>query len=161
MSSLTQRRLREVLYYNPEFGSFHYRTAHGNVKAWGRAGSRTAEGYLKVYVDGTPYKAHRLAFLYMRGSWPYNVVDHRDGDRENNAWENLRDVTHSVNMQNQRRARADNRVGLLGVSPNGARFRACVWAGGSQINAGTFDTPQEAHEAYLRLKEVVHPSSRA
>lgn len=44
--------------------------------------------------------AHRLAFLYMTGSYPTFEVDHFDRNKSNNAFDNLKDVTHKDNMKN-------------------------------------------------------------
>lgn len=45
--------------------------------------------------------AHRLAWLYVHGEWPQREIDHKDNVRHHNWIGNLRDVSHSVNMQNQ------------------------------------------------------------
>ena len=38
-----------------------------------------------------------MAFLYVNGSFPSHVIDHRDTDGTNNRWDNLRPATNSQN----------------------------------------------------------------
>jgi hypothetical protein len=92
----------------------------------------------------------------MTGRWPNGVVDHINGDTSDNQWSNLRDVTHSVNCQNQRRAKRSNASGLLGVSFFDGKPRASISVDGRPIHLGTFDTPEAAHQAYVEAKRKLH-----
>lgn len=155
-SDLTQTRLRELLLYDPETGFFTSKSTIGRRTkgfVYTRTGSR---GYVVIDVDGQRYAAHRLAWLYMHGTDPENYIDHIDGNRSNNRLANLRDVTHSVNMQNQRRAKSHNKPGLLGVGNNGSGFRARITVDGKVRNLGTYQTPELAHKAYLSAKREAH-----
>lgn len=156
---LTAERLRELLDYNPETGALTrltrpaQRSRIGDVVGW-----TGAYGYTIVAVDGRDYLAHRLAWLHVHGRWPTADIDHINGDRADNRLENLREVTRGQNLQNQRRARRDNRTGILGVSYRADRgsWRAHIGAGGRQHHLGTFATPQEAHDAYVTAKRRLH-----
>lgn len=64
-------------------------------------------------IFGEKYYAHRVAFAIMMGRWP-EMIDHIDGDKTNNRWGNLREVTVSENGMNCRR-RSDNKSGATGV----------------------------------------------
>lgn len=157
-SNLTSARLRELLHYNPETGQFRRLiTTSANAIAGAIAGSNFM-GYLSVSVAKRHYLCHRLAWLYMTGEWPQFTVDHIDGSRSNNRWDNLRDVPHRTNIQNERKARTSNKSsGLLGVAPNGKRWMAQIRLGGKKSEyLGTFDTPEEAHHAYLTAKRAHH-----
>jgi len=61
-----------------------------------------------------------------------------------------------VNLQNIRRARSDNRSGLLGVARDKTGFRAVIKVAGKQKYLGTFPTPELAHSAYLSAKRLLH-----
>ncbi|WP_306003082.1 HNH endonuclease [Brevundimonas sp. C43] len=117
------------------------------------AGSRTQDGYAAIKLDGCHYLAHRLAFLFMTGSWPKDQVDHRNGWKLDNAWSNLREASHSENMS--------NRPGW-GRHPKGVtqdrsgRFRAAIRKDGSREYLGTFDTPEEAHATYVARARELH-----
>lgn len=155
---LTAERLRELLHYDPDTGVFTWRVRTNSRAAAGAvAGAMTGRGYLRIGINRKEYMSHRLAWLYVHGSWPEGDIDHRDGNPLNNRIGNLRDVTNVVNLQNQRRARAGNKCGLLGVSPSQGKWMAQIRAEGRNRYLGRFDTPALAHAAYLRAKRELHP----
>lgn len=158
--SLTAWRLRELLHYDPLTGVFTWvkdAGRWGRIKAGSVAGHQNSRGYMQIRVDERMYKAHRLAWLYMTGKWPEHQIDHISGVRHENAWCNLREATNSQNQQNVRKARSDNKCGLLGVSRDRDRWKAQIKIDGSNKSLGTFDTPEQAHAAYLEAKARMHP----
>jgi|SRR5262249_13953776 len=88
---VTAERLREVLSYDPETGTFTWRVSGGGRRTSGVAGhhDRAWKGYVCIAVDGRKYRAQRLAFLYMTGDWPPAQIDHINGDTSDNRWANL------------------------------------------------------------------------
>ena len=156
--NISLERLREALDYDPESGIFRWRIdRYRKAKAGDIAGS-LVEGYIAICVDYVIYRASRLAWFHIHGTWPANSIDHIDGDKTNNRIANLRDVTVAQNNQNFRTARSDNRLGLLGVrTKNGRRFDATIWVDGKTKHIGTFSTPESAHAAYIVEKRKVHP----
>jgi hypothetical protein len=50
----------------------------------------------------------------------------------------------------------ENKVGLLGVSMKGNRFRAQITINQKKKMLGTFATATEAHEAYVKAKREIH-----
>ena len=113
--------------------------------------------YRRIEIDGRAYLAHRLAWLVANGEWPAADIDHRDGRGLNNGGENLRDVTRTVNSQNRRAANKNSGCGFLGVSRNGKGWAGRIWVPPKLIHLGTFDTPQQAHSAYVEAKRRLHP----
>lgn len=105
---------------------------------------------------GRCYKAHRLAFLSMTGEWPTGEVDHMDGDRLNNRFGNLRDVSHAVNLQNRRNATSRSESGILGVQKNWNKWYAVITTNGQSKNLGGYATPEEASAVYLQAKRRLH-----
>lgn len=99
---------------------------------------------------------YRLAWFIMTGAWPEGEIDHIDGDPTNDRWDNLRDVSHRDNLQNRRRAARNNKVGVLGVCPNGSGFSAQINVGGVKHHLGTFRTPELAHAAHVEAKRRLH-----
>ena len=120
---IDQNYLKSILIYNPETGIFTWRHRHDADKRWNTryankiAGSTDSNGYIQIHINKKLFMAHRLAFLYMTGEHPREFIDHINGIRNDNRWENLRNASHSENQQNQRAAQKDNKSSmLLGVS---------------------------------------------
>lgn len=131
---LTQEILREILHYDPETGLWSWlKPASRNIKPGDRAGSFSGR-YIRIQIWGTHYQSGRLAWFYMTGEWPPNLIDHKDRDSHNDKWENLRLATHSENNFNRY-------TDIRGVAKTGNRWRAQV---GPYEYVGTFDTFEEA-----------------
>jgi hypothetical protein len=157
MNELTAQRLRELLHYDPETGLFTRLVVTCNkVKIGDVAGTLHYTGYFNIRVLGVIHQAHRLAWLHAHGNWPAGDIDHLNGIRTDNRLCNLRDVVRRVNTENQRKAKRRNIVGLLGVSPWRNRFMAQIQVRGKKRYLGMFDTPEEAHAAYLKAKREHH-----
>ena len=161
---VTQQRLKELIHYDPETGVFRWRIKPCDRIAAGAIASNISKthGYVRIGIDCRRYQAHRLAWLYMTGSCPTESIDHKNGNRTDNRFANLRAATATINNQNQRRARSDSKIGMLGVSPNpggppGRKFAAFIRYEGRVRNLGNFATATEAHEAYVAAKRKHHP----
>jgi hypothetical protein len=86
-------------------------------------------------------------------------VDHENGNKQDNRRSNLRLVTHTQNMRNQLRNKA-NTTGYKGVSlqknsPN-RPYRAYIVVDNKQIHLGYYATPEEAHKAYCEASTKYH-----
>src|SRR4051812_10516942 len=115
---LTQERLKELLSYDPLTGVFLWLEDRGGKRAGDVAGCEKRV-YTLISVDDQIYRAHHLAWLYMTGEWPDPFVDHRDLNKHNNIWTNLREATKSQNQANIGLIKS-NKSGFKGVS----RYRA-------------------------------------
>jgi HNH endonuclease/AP2 domain len=155
MPLITQDYLQGILSYSPESGNFVWLIQYGRAHPGKIAGSVRKDGYVCIKIEGIPYKAHRLAWLYMTGEWPIGRVDHEDNCQSNNRWENLRLASHSQNMAN-RKLNKNNRSGFKGVSLKNGRYFAYVSKDGSRYSLGYFDDPEEAHAAYLAKAQELH-----
>lgn len=116
--TITQEILKQKLHYNPDTGVFTRiaRTCN-SVKIGDIAGhiiTRKTNKYITICVSGKPNYAHRLAWLYMTGSFPANEIDHINGVGTDNKWSNLRNVTRQDNMRNVKILR-NNKSGITGV----------------------------------------------
>ena len=136
---LTQARLKEVLHYDPLTGLFTWRVTKGNITAGTVAGCpANSEGYWRITIDSVKYYAHRLAFLYMLGRWPFEQADHYpDPTTSNNRWANLRDATHGQNTAN---THGESKTGFKGVTKtkegNSGR-RSCTRARNTTLATST------------------------
>lgn len=162
-ATVTHERLLELLRYDKRTGLFTWRVRRNqHVAAGDVAGTISkADGYRRINIGRKLYSAHRLAYFYVLGHWPEFDVDHRNGVRDDNRWQNLRPLTRAENMQNLQGAHRDNSTGLLGVAPVRNRFGAYIRIDGKNRYLGSFNTAQEAHEAYLQAKRAAHPAWNA
>jgi hypothetical protein len=155
---LTQERLQEVLSYDPETGEFVWaKTVGPRAKAGRSAGYVNSYGYRMIGFDGKYRYAHRLAWLYMTGRYPENEIDHRNKDKLDNRWVNLREATSRQNAMN-RKMRKDNRTGLKGVGFDRRRgkYTASITHNGRVCFLGLFNNPEEAHAAYVENAKLLY-----
>jgi hypothetical protein len=158
--NLTAELVRLCLTYDASTGLFTRKARTGHrVTVGDPVGTLRPDGYLKAALLGGDYLLHRLAWLYVNGRWPEFVIDHINGIRTDNRIANLRDVPETSNQQNQRRAHSKNKsCGLLGATWDA---RKCKWMAqlfvhGKQKHIGYYDTPEDAHAAYLEAKRRLH-----
>ena len=157
MKTISVARLREVLNYDPETGIFTRREKHcRKVRVGEVAGSVSPTGYVIVRLFNRNYRAHRLALAYVEGCFPQGEVDHINRVRSDNRYANLRHATRLENAQNTTK-NSLNQCGLAGVRlTKSQRWSAQIGLNRKQKHLGTFDTPQEAHAAYLAAKASLH-----
>lgn len=159
---LTAAALREHVSYDPLTGEFRYKNTHRRrcYLAGDTFGHPDEMGYRKVNIGGAKFRLHRLAWLYMTGEWPKNDIDHINGIRSDNRIANLRDVPRSMNLQNSKHKKL-GATGLAGVTIKRntftTKYLAQIKANGKWNNLGRYDTPEEAHEAYMAAKRKLHP----
>ena len=155
--NITAEQLREILDYSAETGIFIWRIRPSkSVKAGNIAGNINKVGYSTLGIQGKIYKAHRLAWLYIRGTWPVGLIDHINGIKADNRFENLRDVGAEGNSQNIRKPNRRNKSGFMGVIWYQNKWRASMSVNGKSKWLGDYRTPEEAHQAYLNAKRIFH-----
>ncbi|QZA71271.1 HNH homing endonuclease [Pseudomonas phage AH02] len=115
------------------------------------------EGYLVAFVDGLPYLAHRCIWIAATGIQDFGCLDHKDGDRANNAIENLRIATKSQNAMN-RKADSRNTSGHKGVSWDSrtSKWKAEIRKGKKRVFRKYFDNIDSAIEAVIKARIEIH-----
>jgi hypothetical protein len=152
--------LLESVSYCEATGEFTWRLPpRRGVSSGGAAGVKQSRGYVSIGFRSRLIYAHRLAWLVMYGKWPDGVIDHINGDKSDNRIENLRDVSQRLNTQNVFSPRKHNKCGVLGVRCSGDRYIAQIANLGRVIHIGTFDSKEQAHQAYLMKKRELHQGS--
>lgn len=156
MSTITQAELQSKLFYDPETGLFN-NIKKRRLNNSGGIGSLYSCGYVYIYVNSRRFLAHRLAWLYVYGTFPENDLDHINGIRHDNRICNLRACTRSENLQNYKKP-CTNKSGYIGVHwhKRDQIWRAAINHNGKLIRLGTFNTAEEASEAYLKAKKNLH-----
>ena len=90
------QELADSLIYDPLTGEFTWKVSSPRRKAGSKAGGVSGAGYVYIGFQKKTYLAHRVAWFIMKGEVP-DYIDHIDGDRTNNAWNNLRSVSKKEN----------------------------------------------------------------
>ena len=145
MKILSQAKLKELLKYYPETGELMWIKSRVRGKVITKAGCVSGDGYRRIEILGKNYLAHRLAFLFMTGSFPDNDMDHIDGNKDNNIWSNLRAVSTLENCRNQKLLK-NNTSGYPGIhwSKETNKWRVRIGNGIGRLNIGLFDNLLDA-----------------
>jgi hypothetical protein len=157
IAMITQSELKQILHYCPNSGVFTWLVNLGSRARIGSiAGCDDGQGYRVIRVGGKSQGAHRLAWLYVNGTWPSQMIDHINRDKADNRIANLREVDKSTNAMN-RGAQCNNKLGIKGVcwSKSNRRWMARTQAGNT-VHQGHFDTIAEAVSAQLKWEELAH-----
>ena len=114
----------------------------------------SSPGYLKVQLSKNGkaliHYIHRLVAREWAGNPEHKrCVDHIDGSRTNNHWENLRYATHSENLMNKRGHKTTSSV-YKGVSfdKTSGKWVVRIKVDGVYKNMGLFEIEKEAAAAY-------------
>ncbi len=155
--SITAERLREILDYSPDTGLFYWRERRRgrSVRDGGLAGSRARTRYVFIAIDRKPYLAHRLAWLYVHGRWPDDMLDHKNGIPSDNRLSNLRECSHAQNQRNQR-VSSRSKSGIRGVSKKANRWQVQITHAGVDHYVGSYLDPEEARQAYISAAQRLH-----
>lgn len=155
---ITQEYLKEILDYNPDTGIFTWKIRPSQIKHIGNiAGTLNKRGYIRINVNKKSYLAHRLVLLYMTGSWPIDMVDHKDNNKSNNCFDNLRECDNKFNKQNQNKPQKNNHSTstMCGVTfrEDSKKWRVMLRINRILINFGQYDTQEEAEKVCLENRK--------
>lgn len=142
----TQEYVRQIFYYDSETGLLYWNYNEDKPQTWNTRFADMQAGcfdgkYIRLSINSYKCLAHRIIWLYLYGEYP-DRVDHRDGDGSNNHPENLRIATASQNIANGSFGK------YRGVEAHGAKYRARICVNRNRIELGSFNTLDEANQAY-------------
>ena len=103
-------------------------------------------GYLKGMINGKFTQAHHLVLKPPNGF----LIDHIDGNPQNNMPENLRIVTPGLNNQNV--GLSKNKVGYKGVYYKNKSYFARYFIGKEHLELGGYKTKEESAYRYFDIK---------
>lgn len=180
MNELPSReRLLELLEYNREKGELYWKqrgsgefsptrtqTAAQRANNWNsqnagkEAGGVYSGGYRTIHLRRRHYRTHRLIWKLEHGRDPYYSIDHIDGDKLNNHYSNLRDVSPLENSKNAFLSK-NNKSGVSGVAFKGGYWQAQIGCTGSKGSyLGCFKTKEEAVQARRAAEQRLGYSAR-
>lgn len=160
LPTFNQAHLLGLFKYNPATGSLVFRryVAGSRRQAGHAAGWLTADGRLRVGVNGKSYMATRIIWMMMTGEWPTSEVDHKDADGPKSGWgdrwENLRLASHQQNIANSK-VSVTNTSGCRGVRWHKLRrkWQARITVNGGDKHLGIFEN-KDAAIAARRAAEI-------
>lgn len=145
-------KLRPLIRYDAEQGRVFWAVSPGKrVKIGDEIGVLVINGYRRFRFKKSLYRTHRLIWWLEHGALP-DFIDHRcavlnaRGEKDNRI-SNLRESDGSANQTN-RLHQKNNKLGVKGVTQRGHRFRAHIQVNGKLKALGTFDSIEEAANAY-------------
>lgn len=131
--------------YDATTGNLYWKYLTGNRKS-DSVGWISGAGHLQVWAGTKQVAATYAIWILMTGHPPLGVVDHINGNKIHNKWENLRDVTPQENGMNKRaRYRRKNKYLPANIEqiPSGS-YRVCLQAFGKKYNSKCVWSLEEA-----------------
>lgn len=104
--------------------------------------------YLGAGLDFKRFYLHRLAWQYVTGHPPADQIDHINGDKHDNRFENLREATASTNGANMHGRSSSGFKGVY-LEKRSGRWFSAICVRNKRMHLGTFGSPEEAHAAYV------------
>ena len=128
---------------------------------WGWKAAKHPDGYGKFYLDGKVEYAHRVSFMWARGTIQEGmVIDHVCHNRGCVNPSHLRMITGKQNQENRAGSAVTSSSGVRGVSRNARRNKWCGYVrhNNATLYLGSFDTVAEAESVVIakRLELFTH-----
>lgn len=162
LESISAEELRSLRTYDPETGQWKHCSDAGNGIRSGDQISLCADtnGYLTMTVKRKLYLAHRLAFLYMTGSWPPDQVDHVNGVITDNRWCNLRPASREENTRHRAISASKKTTDFKGVYKRNDRpnkqYEARIGVDGKYKSLGSYQDAAIAAWVYNLFAIALH-----
>ena len=161
-NKLSYDRVQKLLFYDKLTGHFYWISKRGKHKKGTRAdflinSNKRHDSYRTIYIDGISYRAHRIAWLYVKGYFPEHGIDHRNRIKSDNRWINLRHVTQACNAKNTG-LKSNNTSGVKGVSRYGNRWHVSISYNGIHINLKTYPDLLTAIIVRWNAEKILHYS---
>jgi len=170
LADLSLEYLKECIEYNPETGIaiwkerplHHFKNTSNMISTNSQTAGKeintiNSHGYYRFTINYSTYLLHRVIWKLMTGKDTDKFIDHIDGDKLNNKWENLREATPRQNVQNIGK-KSHNTTGYKGVQKvdNNTWKSTIRDNNGKTVSLGFFPTPEDAHKAYCEAASAYH-----
>lgn len=98
-SEVTLAMVSELLALNRETGELTWKMSRSRARVGAQAGGLDAKGYRRISINGRQITAHRLVWLLTTGEWPKKTINHKNGNKLDNRFDNLQDVSAGDNSR--------------------------------------------------------------
>ena len=155
--NFTRAYLMQWLEYDQNTGDFRWLKQASNTTYMGKvAGSKNKSGYVNIIFGKRCLKAHRLAWFFVTGKWP-KFVDHINGVRNDNRWNNLRNVESAKQNQQNRKCHREGVLWGTWFHRSSGSYGARINVNGKIHSLGYYKTRHDAHVvaiAFARSKGI-------
>ena len=153
---LTYEEAHRLFDYDPKTGFLRWRVRTSIRVIIGQVvGTPGNDGRRRVIYRRQRFLASRIVWMMCTGAWPVGQLDHKNVNPTDDRFENLREATHAENCWNKM-VRADSGTGIKGVVKCRDKFQARMQVNRQRIYLGTFDTAEEAGDAYTAAAKKYH-----
>ena len=154
---ITQDELKSILHYDPLTGKFTWIKCKAHWVDKGKEAGCICNGYIRIKINQKKYQAHILAWLYMFGVYPEDIIDHINGIRDDNRICNLLLADASSNNWNSV-IRKDNKTGIKGVYfiKHLNKYMAYVAKNKVRVYLGLHKTLEEAEQVVIKARASLH-----
>jgi hypothetical protein len=157
-SKLTAENVRRDFKYDKETGELFRILRNSTLRKTGYFNPKISGTYVGYYGN---VRITTIIWLLVHGKRPSGVIDHKDRNPRNNRLDNLREASSSQNAFNSK-IHSNNKSGATGVSWRGVKWEARIGKDYKLIHIGTFDSFEDAKEAYDRkAKELFREFARS
>lgn len=142
-------------HYEYRCGKLYRKYQSHNHPAGKECGHIDKAGYVRTKLNSKMTFAHRIVWEMHNGKIPEGMeIDHINGVKSDNRIENLRLVSHAVNMKNKISYK-NNKTGFTGVFYNekSVSYDAYITCNGKRKRLGSYRTIEEARDE--RLNEII------
>lgn len=149
MLNINLEYINEYLTYDASTGNLYQLKKRPKIQVGSLAGGINKKGYRYIQLNGRKYPSHHIVWFIETNSFPQKQIDHIDGNKTNNKFSNLREVTNKQNTENRGKQK-NNKTGYKGVSFNNRlkKYVAQIQHNNKPIHIGVYQNSYDAHLAY-------------
>lgn len=148
MHPVSQKLLKQHLHYNPDTGVAQWITGRCKGLDGKEAGYKTQRGKRIVFMNAV-YSFPRLIHLYMTGSFPKGKIRYKNGDNNDNRWENLHDSFHTGCLKGNVRKKG------IFINKSGS-YVSNIYKNGKTIYLGSYKNIEDAELSIKKYLDENH-----
>jgi hypothetical protein len=151
---ITKEQLHTMFEYKD--GTLYRKISFGRTKAGDKVGFVNDKGYLSVNINSKNLLVHRLIWMMHFDEMP-SLLDHIDGNRQNNKIDNLRIANRFQNAHNKNMNK-NNTSGVKGVCwhKHTKKWNAQIWHNKKHYHLGLYESLQKAKEVVMNARNMFH-----
>jgi len=143
--------------YDPNTGILTRKVRSGKGLIGSVVGHTNNKGHLRVSIHYKYYYVHRICWLMHYGEDAPSLIDHINGDGEDNRTDNLRIASYKENSANMKLTKR-NTSGVKGVSwhKHKSAWRATIKVDGKHVHVGYYGDIPTAEVAIKAYRDKIH-----